>query len=223
MSKRFREKGQFLNFFMQYMMPSELDIHTSLYQQFLCLILFWCSCIATGEKEVCTGKMTLLESVKMCVHRRSPACLPRRGSQLQAGCSNAKVIFPCECQAAAQTASPVLSLDCNSLHLQVRITGASRWSWESCAPGGPHSSGNGGYKSVERRLLWSLALICLKLKGWLLSPVFPITLQELKIYFEEGFKQFFPPQICLRLFTVDSRGMTWISLHILKPKYISPN
>lgn len=66
MSKRDLEgkTGQFLNFWMQYMIPSELDIHNSLYQEFLCLILFWCSCIATGEKEVYTGKMTLLESVK---------------------------------------------------------------------------------------------------------------------------------------------------------------
>lgn len=89
-----RKTGQFLNFLMQYMIPSELDIHNALYQEFLCLILFWCPCIATGEKELYTGKMILLESVEMCVHRRSPACPPRRASQVQAGWSNEGVIFP---------------------------------------------------------------------------------------------------------------------------------
>lgn len=110
---------------MQYMIPTELDIHNSLYQEFLCLILFWCLYIATGEKKVCTGKMTLLESVKMCVHRRGPACPPRRASQLQAGWSNEGMIFPGGCQAAAQTASPLFSLHWVSLHLQARITGVS--------------------------------------------------------------------------------------------------
>lgn len=110
---------------MQYMIPTELDIHNSLYQEFLCLILFWCLYIATGEKEVCTGKMTLLESVKMCVHRRGPACPPRTASQLQVGWSSEGMIFPGGCQAAAQTASPLFSLHWASLHLQARITGVS--------------------------------------------------------------------------------------------------
>lgn len=147
---------------MQYMIPSELDIHNSLYQEFLCLILFWCLCIPTGEKEVYTGKTTLLESVK---------CLFTGGVQL---------VLPWEPPsyrldvAMKEWFSLVVSSrnsDCiTSVLFGLQFpapTGQDNWcqwwSWESSAPGGPHSSGNGGYKSVERRLLWPLALICLKI------------------------------------------------------------
>lgn len=81
-----------------------------------------------------------------------------------------------------------------SLHLRVRITGVSGGSvpqLETLAPWG-----TGGYTPAAGRLLWpDAAYLAYIHKRKLLSPVFPITLQELKIHFEEGFKHFFPSNL----------------------------